>query len=372
MYRHRKWIVMIAIGIGFLLLVAALSFYMRQQTAQKRELREQLEEQTRAVQTMEHVAKKRVLVLTHALSSGTMIRDTDVAIAEVPEAQAALDSLSEKSAAVGKTVKIDLPQRMTLTASMLADGQPLASDVREQEFNVIQLPTNLKKGQYVDVRIGFPTGEDFIVLSKKRVRDLSGTIVWYDMNESEILLVSSAIIDAYLQGARLYALPYIEPGMQQAAVANYPANTKVLDLMERDPNLLETAKTELARQLRATLNDNLKAMSKADKQQVISGNTTVQQQLQNERVMTEQNNGFVNQSAQQPVNVGSTNSSGVPDSTDSSTARSEKPPANLQGDDTTTGNLAPDTPDVSDSSDVTQNSNADDRLQDVFEQSDAG
>ncbi len=363
MYRYRKWIVIIAIGISFLLLVAALIFYMQQQAAQKQELQKQVEEQTRVVQTMEQVAKKRVLVLTHAITSGTVLKDADVTVAEVPASQAALGSLSEKSAAVGKTVKIDLPERMALTASMLADGQPLASDVREQEFNVIQLPTNLKKGQYVDVRIGFPTGEDFIVLSKKQVRDRFGTVVWYDMNESEILLVSSAVIDAYLQGARLYALPYIEPGMQQAAVVNYPANAKVLDLMERDPNLLEKAKTELARQLRATLNKNLEGMSESDKQRVISGNTTVQQQLQNQRVMTEQNNGFVSQSSQPSANGGTPNRAGV---TDSSVSVPEKPSADVEE-----NNIAPNIPDASDSTEKTKDSTAEDRLQDVFEQSGA-
>ncbi|MNI62019.1 hypothetical protein D3C73_1173170 [compost metagenome] len=110
------------------------------------------------------------------------------------------------------------------------------------------------------------------------------------------MLFSSATIDAYLRGARLYALTYVEAGLQAAAVANYPASTVVLDLLEHNPNMLEKASTELARRLRKTLESNLDNMGEADKLRVISGNITVQQQLMNERAATLQSN-----LAQQPT-----------------------------------------------------------------------
>ena len=100
-----------------------------------------------------------------------------------------------------------------------------------QEFQVIQLPSNLQKGPVYRRAHQFPDRRGFCSLAKKKVRELSGTVIWLEMNEMDILQTSSAIIDAYLQGARLYALPYIEPGLQEAAVVNYPANPKVLDLM---------------------------------------------------------------------------------------------------------------------------------------------
>lgn len=352
MYRYRKWMVLTAVGIGFILLLLALNYYMHQQTQQKEQLRDQIEESSRTIQTMEQ-AKIDVLVLARDVQSGITLQAGDVKIAAFPSDQISSQTLREPKEAIGKMVKIDLPQNMPLSASMLAADKPLTDDLRVQEFNVIQLPTNLQKGQYVDIRINFPTGEDFIVLSKKKVQNVAGTVVWYEMNESEILNASSAIIDAYLQGAKLYALPYVEPGMQQAAVANYPANPKVLDLMARDPNILEKAKTELARQLRITLDQHLAAMSEADKMRVTGGNVALQQQLQNERVTTEQNNQF-------RQDLGSQAAAG---SSEPSEAQAQTPASS--GDPTT----PPVAESPTSSASVTDSQTVNDRLQDVFDQS---
>lgn len=356
MYRYRKWMVLTAVGVGFILLLLALIYYMHRQTQQKEQLRDQIEESSRTIQTMEQ-AKTDVLVLARDVQSGTTLQAGDVKIAAFPSDQISSQTLREPKEAIGKMVKIDLPQNMPLSASMLAADKPLTDDLRVQEFNVIQLPTNLQIGQYVDVRINFPTGEDFIVLSKKKVQNVAGTVVWYEMNESEILNASSAIIDAYLQGAKLYALPYVEPGMQQAAVANYPANPKVLDLMARDPNILDKAKTELARQIRVTLDQHLGAMSESDKMKVNGGNITLQQQLQNERVTTEQNNQF-RQSLGSQTNAGNDSKS-----TEEQTSTPQLPSSSSEP---TTSSSAGSPPS---SASVTDSQTTNDRLQDVFDQS---
>ncbi|MBB6732789.1 SAF domain-containing protein [Cohnella zeiphila] len=353
MYRYRKWMVLTAVGVGFILLLLALIYYMHRQTQQKEQLRDQIEESSRTIQTMEQ-AKTDVLVLARDVQSGTTLQAGDVKIAAFPSDQISSQTLREPKEAIGKMVKIDLPQNLPLSASMLAEDKLLTDDLRVQEFNVIQLPTHLQKGQYVDVRINFPTGEDFIVLSKKKVQNVAGTVVWYEMNESEILNASSAIIDAYLQGAKLYALPYVEPGMQQAAIANYPANPKVLDLMARDPNILEKAKTELARQLRITLDQHLTAKSEADKIKVTGGNVALQQQLQNERVTTEHNNQF-------RQDLGSQAAAG--NGSEPSEAQAQTPASS--GDPTT----PPVAESPTSSASVTDSQTANDRLQDVFDQS---
>jgi hypothetical protein len=305
MHRYRKQLVVAAIGlelISLLLVLAAVFYYQAKQEKLREQLRIEYEMKLQEQKTTQQATRVRVIVASRTIPAGTTLQPGDVKAVEVAADQAA-HALKELAQAVGMVSKIDLGPGTPLVASMLFEDQPLARDVRAQEFNVIQLPTNLQKGQFVDVRINFPTGEDFIVLSKKKVRELSGTIVWYEMNETEILMASSAIIDAYLQGARLYALTYVDPGMQEAAVANYPSNPKVLDLMENDPNILQEAKTALARQLRTTLDKNLSAMSDADKLKVMSGSVTVQQQLQNDRITTQQNNAAKQVAQQQTGSV---------------------------------------------------------------------
>ncbi|WP_372660272.1 SAF domain-containing protein, partial [Cohnella sp.] len=288
-YRNRKILIIAAIAISVCLLVAAAFFSLVKQSEQEQkqqQMKEQYERQIEELKTMGEQSRRSVWTVARTIPAGGTVKADDLKPVPMPESLVPTEMITDQTAAIGKSAKIELQPGTPLMPSMLYESAPIPKDLRVQEFHVIQLPTNLQKGQFIDVRINFPTGEDFVLLAKKKARDLSGTVIWLEMNERDILQISSAIIDAYLQGARLYALPYIEPGLQEAAVVNYPANPKVLDLMAHDPNLLEKATTKLARQLRLTLDDNLKAMSESDKLRVTSGSVTVQQQLQNERIVT--------------------------------------------------------------------------------------
>ncbi|WP_145950047.1 hypothetical protein [Paenibacillus sp. Y412MC10] len=124
----------------------------------------------------------------------------------------------------------------------------------------------MKKSDFVDVRIKFPTGQDYILLSKKKVEDLSNNRVWYHMDEKEILSMSSGIVDAYLNDATIYALSYVDPYMQEKAVVTYPPNAKVLDLIDSDPNIVDVAKTELERHYRQKLEADMKSMTSEERQ----------------------------------------------------------------------------------------------------------
>lgn len=292
-YRHRKVLIITAIAISVCLLVAAVIYSLKRQSEQEQnqqQMKEHYERQIKELKTIEEQSRRNVWTVSRTIPAGGTVTAENLQSVPMPASLVPSGMITEREAAIGKIAKIELQSGTPLMPSMLYESVPIPKDLRVQEFHVIQLPSNLQKGQYIDVRINFPTGEDYVLLAKKKARELSGTVIWLEMNEKDILQTSSAIIDAYLQGARLYALPYIEPGLQEAAMVNYPANPKVLDLMEHDPNLLEKATTELVRKLRKTLDDNLKAMSESDKLRVTSGSVTVQQQLQNERIVSQQGN----------------------------------------------------------------------------------
>ncbi|AQT83787.1 Flp pilus assembly protein CpaB [Paenibacillus larvae subsp. larvae] len=222
----------------------------------------------------------RVAFASQNITTGSRISKENVEFKMYPEEQAPSNFMAILGDFDGKVAKIDISKNSAVTASMLFEEKSITKDVRNQEFQVISLPSGLMKNQYVDVRINFPTGQDYIVLSKKKVKDVKDTTVWYELNESEILHMSSAIVDAYLQGAKLYALTYVEPYLQEEAVANYPANLKVLDLIRSDPNIVQVAATELASKTRQALDLHLKEISDPEKMKVINE----QQKQQNEKM----------------------------------------------------------------------------------------
>ena len=125
-------------------------------------------------------------------------------------------------------------------------------DVRTQEYNVVVLPTDLKTGDYIDVRAMFPNGQDYIVVSKKEVEipESSGAssddTIWINLSEDETLHMSCAIIDvAQVKGAKLYATKYTDAGIQKAAIPTYIVNGSTSNLLQTDPNILEKALNEI-------------------------------------------------------------------------------------------------------------------------------
>ncbi len=144
-------------------------------------------------------------------------------------------------------MKTDVPAGTIITKDLLEwEEQKTTKDQRMQEYNMIVLPTLLKNGEYIDIRLLMPTGEDYVVVSKKKVEHTDATTVWMKMYEDEILLLSNAIVEAYtIEGSKLYAVPYTQAGMQDAAVTTYSPSKSVWDLINKDPNVIEESKLAL-------------------------------------------------------------------------------------------------------------------------------
>ena len=70
--------------------------------------------------------------------------------------------------------------------------------------------------------------------------------MWIDLKEEEILMMSCAIVESYqMNGAKLYATKYVEPGIQEAAIPTYIPNDETITLIHNDPNIVQEAKNEL-------------------------------------------------------------------------------------------------------------------------------
>ncbi len=145
--------------------------------------------------------------------------------------------------------KVNMNANTLITTDLISRGDSVVQDdVRKQEYNVVILPMDLTTGDYIDVRLMLPNGQDFIVVSKKEVEipiingvDSSDTI-WINLSEDETLHMSSAIVDAAkINGAKLYATKYTEPGMQNAATPTYIVSAENSQLLQRDPNILQNA-----------------------------------------------------------------------------------------------------------------------------------
>ncbi len=159
--------------------------------------------------------------------------------------------------------KVDLKANTVIASSYVTRSDEVTTDdVRSQEYNMLVLPVDVITDDYVDVRLQLPTGQDYIVVSKKKVtvpqvngEYLTDTIKM-NLAEAEILSMSNAIVEAYrMDGSKLYVTKYTEAGLQEASTPTYVVSDSVAKLMDSDPNIVEKAKAELVNRYNNGLKD---------------------------------------------------------------------------------------------------------------------
>ena len=212
-------------------------------------------------------AQRSVVVLTQDVKSGEEVTldllKTELANGEVATTGAlTMAQFSELSTvtdeagnliAIKVIAKIDIPAKTILTESMVStEEEAVTDDLRVQEYNMIIPPSALETGDTIDIRFRLPSGEDYIVLSKKKVTvaDLGGTpspqTILLNVTEDEILTMSAVIVDAYqIEGSKLYATKYTDPGLQASATATYVPSSATISLIDTDPNIVQSARNAL-------------------------------------------------------------------------------------------------------------------------------
>ena len=156
--------------------------------------------------------------------------------------------LTEKTIA-----KIDLKIGTVITDNMVQESDDkTTADIRKQEYNTIILPTQIQSGDYIDVRLRLSNGVDYIVVSKKKVEIPqidgveSANSININLNETEIMVMSNAIIEAFIdKGSLLYATTYAEPGMKSSVIPTYVPSGTVQSALNANPNIEQEAKNAL-------------------------------------------------------------------------------------------------------------------------------
>ena len=156
--------------------------------------------------------------------------------------------------------KVNMNKNSVITIDMISkSNEKTTNDLRKQEYNVLALTSQLESGEYVDIRLALPSGQDYIVVSKKQVEipQINGVdsadIVSLKLTEAEIITMNNAIVEAYkMIGAKLYVAPYVEAGIQNAATPTYVPSEAVMNLIINNPNIVSEAKNGLVERYRNT------------------------------------------------------------------------------------------------------------------------
>jgi hypothetical protein len=228
---------LIGIILGLLIGCIGIAFFFYQANTYKKQI-EETEAKTKLVYALKNDIKSGSSITVDDFTQVYATKDV------IPSDYVTLNDITDNTIA-----KIDLSKGSVLSQSMIQESDDkVTDDLREQQYNMLVLPQYLDVDDYIDIRLVLPNGQDYIVVSKKRVKKMTDDTIWIDMYEEETLTMTSAIVEAYIiNGSKLYATTYVEPGIQADATPTYKPSATVINLMNVDANITTEAKQELVK-----------------------------------------------------------------------------------------------------------------------------
>lgn len=227
-------IILVSAGAG-----GTVYFYI--QNKNQIEQNEQLMQQNSAVQAQlaQIGTMATIFQVASKQRSGAEIKEQDLIEVSVPTSSLSDNAILNKEDLLGKFYKIDTNTGTTLTTDLLMDSSDEVMKYT-RDIPLQYLPVGTKKGDYIDFRMLFPTGEEYQVISHKRIEDITGTLISLKMSEEELQIYNAAMIDYGVYSSRgliFYVTKYLEPGNATDTLAFYPVQHEAESMIMYNPNV---------------------------------------------------------------------------------------------------------------------------------------
>lgn len=263
--KYVKWFIkhkVAALGVVACLLVGGLGFSIYKYKTDMNTLKTTDQQQIQTLQEQASSKSRTGYVATTDIKQGDILQD-GVNVTAGSFASDADQTTFADSSCINKQVVVSIPSGSPITNNVVATA--MDKQLNERECTFVNLSANLKEGDFVDIRILFPNGEDPIVVSKVSIQKpvVVSNLCYLWLTADQISNLDAAAVDANLHGAIIYTTKYIEPEVQPANVVNYQPNAAVIDLMKSDPNIIQESISSLSVSARQGLEDRLKAFEKA-------------------------------------------------------------------------------------------------------------
>lgn len=165
----------------------------------------------------EKVAEDVRLGFSGDLPINHIIRESDLMELQVKDISIPKNAytVGRKSEVVGQKLKLPVfAKTMVVDTMFYNSGDDVTNDLRVRELNMIALPSDLEQGDYIDIRVLFPTGEDFLVAVAKEIIQLGQSAdsnsIFIELTEEEQEKLNGAIIESYMYDSiKIYAVKYV-------------------------------------------------------------------------------------------------------------------------------------------------------------------
>jgi len=205
---------------------------------------------------------------------GTVFRLDDIEVMVLPESMVTDQFITNPLFLGGAIYRVDVEPGTPLIWDLFT-FEEISPTHRYYDIVADVFPIEPHVGQYYDLRIVMPRGQDYIVLSKKRVVNFYNSAIRIMLDQEEIHQYQSALVDTFINpGTYLYVTTYVEPNMQKAATPYYPVGSFVMQIMELDPNIVKLAEQDITLRRRAIFEAGLSGCTKTPEEitgQIVAG-----------------------------------------------------------------------------------------------------
>ena len=184
-----------------------------------------------------------VYTVVNSVKAGDLVQKSNLEAYTIPSCVDSDQYIHDVDEVSGRVFKIAVNPGTPVTSNMTM-SEAIEDDMRDRDIILDRVTVGIAEGDYIDIRITMPYGDDYLVLSHKRVYGLGDNTVKLYLSEFEWMQYQGALVDYYLNsqyGCTIYADKYIEPGIQQAAVKYYTVPTNIAELIQKDPNIIDKA-----------------------------------------------------------------------------------------------------------------------------------
>ncbi len=153
-----------------------------------------------------------------------------------------------------------MQEDMSYSASLEEETGQSIKDEKEYYVNFVDLAVLHNGSGVFDIHIRFPNGEDYVVVARKEINDVTddGFYIMLDDRENHMLSSAKTDYDVYI-GTQLYLSRY-EKGMSETVEPDYPWNQYVLSahgLNEMQAEEVYARRVQLEENLAAFMNQTL-------------------------------------------------------------------------------------------------------------------
>lgn len=171
--------------------------------------------------------------------SGNVILDTDLVEVSVPQSTIAESSITNRDQLVGKAYKVDVKPGTILSWDMLMEEDALSGKKKFwKTITFDAIPVGLVTGDYIDLRIIIPNGEEYPIVNKLYVEHIFESTVTVKFSEEENAVFNAALQDLgnYEGMCLIYCTKYVEPGNADT-VSFYPVQHEMENYVRYNPNI---------------------------------------------------------------------------------------------------------------------------------------